>query len=307
MMNITSVGIVGAGTMGSRIAYQCALHGKKVYLYDISPDVMDNALEKIRNWNTERFDPAKVEANISRIYRCETLKECAENAELIIENVPENLELKRKVFAEIDRLAPPHVLIATNSSSLPSSRLADATNRPEKVFNVNFGDPVHGGMLVEMMGHSQVDEDTMSAGEQFLLSIKMVPIITRKEIMGFSFNRVWRVIKRETLHLVSDGYAHFEDIDRAWILTFGTEWGPFGLMDDIGLDVIRDIEKQYYNDSGDKRDKPPKFLDEMVVRGRIGIKSGRGFFTYPNPEYKQPGWLNIGPPWTSEKKISLYD
>jgi 3-hydroxybutyryl-CoA dehydrogenase len=135
----------------------------------------------------------------------------------------------------------------------------------------------------------------------------MVPIVTEKEIMGFSFNRTWRAIKREVLHLVGGGYSNFEDIDRAWIMLFGTKWGPFGLMDDIGLDVIRDIENQYYEDSGEERDKPPQFLEDMIGRGRLGSKSGRGFYRHPNPEYLDEGWLTKEPPWTPVKKISLDD
>jgi 3-hydroxybutyryl-CoA dehydrogenase len=123
--------------------------------------------------------------------------------------------------------------------------------------------------------------------------------------MGFTFNRIWRAIKREALHLVDDGYGDFEDIDRAWILLFGTPLGPFGLMDQIGLDVVQDIEKQYFLSSGDERDKPPDFLRDFIAQGRIGVKSGRGFYTYPNPEYKQAGWLRKELPWTSDKKIKI--
>ena len=119
----------------------------------------------------------------------------------------------------------------------------------------------------------------------------MVPIVAYKEIMGFSFNRVWRAVKRETMHLVDQGYYTHEDLDRAWMMNFEMPCGPFGLMDKIGLDVIRDIEMQYYLNSGDERDKPPQMLVVMVARGDLGVKSGRGFYTYPHPACEQPGWL----------------
>ncbi len=305
-MEIKRVGIVGSGTMGSRIAFQCGRCGTGVNLYDISPEALSTAMTQIHTWYEEHLDPEEAEKAFSLIRRCDDLAECVSDAGIVIENVPENLEIKRKVFAEIDRLAPPHVLLCTNSSSLPSSRIADATNRPDKVFNVNFGDPRE-DQLVEVMFHADVSEETRIAGEEFLKSIKMVPIVTEKEIMGFSFNRVWRAIKRETLHLVGGGFSNFEDIDRAWIMLFGTKWGPFGLMDDIGMDVIRDIENQYYEDSGEERDKPPQFLEDMIAKGRIGAKSGRGFYSHPNPEYLQEGWLTKEPPWTPDKKIRLDD
>jgi 3-hydroxybutyryl-CoA dehydrogenase len=297
---ITHVGIVGSGTMGTKISYFCITNDKEVYLYDISPEALERSVAKIRARLAEEADPGAAEKAMSRLHPCASLAECVADVQLVIENVTENLEIKRRVFAEIDRLAPEHVLISTNSSSLPSSRIADATNRPDKVLNSNFSEPA-----VEVMGHAQTSEEAIAAVEAFLKSIGMVPLRTKREIMGYAFNRTWRAIKRETLHLVAGGYADFEDLDRAWMLLFGTPWGPFGLMDEIGLDVVRDIEMQYYLDSGEERDKPPAFLDEWIDQGRLGIKSGWGFYTYPDPAYKRPGWLRKEPPWTSDQTIKL--
>jgi 3-hydroxybutyryl-CoA dehydrogenase len=227
------------------------------------------------------------------------------DVDLVIETVPEDLELKRQVFSEIDQLAPAHVLIGTNSSSLPSSRIAGATGRPDKVFNINFNDPLCDELLVEIMGHAKTAEETMAAVEAFVRSIKLVPVMTKREIMGFAFNRIWRAIKKEALHVVAEGYADFEDIDRAWMLSFSVPRGPFGRMDEIGLDVIHHIELQYYLESGDESDKPPNFLEEFLTEGRLGVKSGKGFYSYPNPEYKQPGWLRKEAPWRPEQTIKL--
>jgi 3-hydroxybutyryl-CoA dehydrogenase len=130
-----------------------------------------------------------------------------------------------------------------------------------------------------------------------------VAIVTRREIMGFAFNRVWRAIKRETLHLVADGYAHFEDLDRAWILSWGTPTVPFATMDVIGLDVIRDIEAVYFRASGDERDRPPVFLEDAAAAGWAW--SGRGFYSYPEPEFERPGWLRKQPPWIASQAIDL--
>jgi 3-hydroxybutyryl-CoA dehydrogenase len=297
------VGIVGSGTMGSRIAYQCALSGRAVNLFDVRPEALERAMSEIGQWLESAPEHGK--RQISYVHPCDTLAACVAGVGLVIETVPEDLELKRQVFAEIDRLAPAGVRIATNSSSFPSSQLAAATRRPDRVFNVNFTDPLAGELLVEVMGHAGTSAETLEAGECFVRSIGMVPIVTRREIMGFAFNRVWRAIKRECLHLVADGYAGFEDLDRAWILTFGTRTGPFAMMDEIGLDVVRDIELNYYAESGDERDKPPAFLDEFVSRGRLGVKSGRGFYSYPDPECDSPGWLRKVPPWTGDQAVGL--
>ncbi len=122
-------------------------------------------------------------------------------------------------------------------------------------------------------------------------SIGMLPLVVRRESTGFIFNRVWRSVKRECLHLVDEGVASFEDVDRAWMSYFETEIGPFGLMDRVGLDVVRDIENVYYGESKDLRDLPPKLLIEKIERGELGVKTGRGFYSYPNPVYLDPRWL----------------
>lgn len=302
---ITRVGIVGAGTMGSRIAYQCVLHGKEAYIFDTSPAALEQAVTKNRQWLAQTTKAGEVQAAISRLNLCATLAECVDDVELVVETVPEDLELKRQVFTQIDHIAPPDVLIVTNSSSIPSSSLAEVTTRPDKVLNVNFNDPLHDELLVEVMGHSETAPKSIAAVETFVRSIKMVPIVIKREIMGFAFNRIWRAVKREALHLVDGGYADFEDIDRAWMLSFGSHWGPFGRMDEIGIDVVRDIEMRYYLQSDDDRDKPPEFLDRFIAQGRLGVKSDRGFYTYPDPEYTRPGWLRKEAPWTPDQTIRL--
>ena len=297
---VAKVGIVGAGRQGARIAFRCALKGKQVRLYDASQAALERAAELHRELLAARvadgrLTPEQADEVLNRLPACASLEECVAAADLVIEAVPEKLELKRQVFSDLDRLAPAHVLLATNSSSIPSSRIAVVARYPERVFNINFSDPSDDDdLLVELMCGAHTSEATLAAAERFVRSLGMVPIVTRREIMGFSFNRIWRAIKREALHLVDDGYSDFEDIDRAWMMEFRTPFGPFGLMDWIGLDVVRDIERQYYLDSGDERDKPPKILDDLIAAGRLGVKSGRGFYTYPNPAYKDPAWLRKG-------------
>lgn len=304
-MNMKRVSVVGAGTMGSRIAFQCVLCDKEVMLYDLSPEALEQGKGRIREWLQGKADPGMAELAQARLKTCATLAECVSEADLVIENVPEDLALKREVFADLDDLAPEKTLFATNSSSIPSSQLAEVTGRPEKVFNLNFHDPVGGLYAVEVMRHPLVTDQTLDRIQQFLLEIKTVPIVTEKEIMGFSFNRVWRSIKRESLHLVGDGYSNFEDLDRCWLLLFGGELAPFILMDKIGLDVVRDIEMEYYRDSQEERDKPPAFLDRLIEEGRLGVKSGRGFYSYPDPVFEQPGWLTKETPWTPGQAVKL--
>lgn len=305
MGQIRKVSIIGAGTMGRRIAFQCARSGTACAIYDFDAQALERARADIGNWLAAKMPQESSASALASIAFYSDLGQCVGSADLVIENVPENLELKRRVFAEIDSLAPAGAVLATNSSSIPASRIAGATRRPDRLLNVNFCNPPEDELLVELMATEHVPQEVLESVETFLINIGTVPIVSRREIMGFSFNRVWRAIKRENLHLVGDGVSHFEDLDRAWILTFGTERGPFAMMDTIGLDVIRDIENQYFEDSGDERDRPPRFLERMVAAGRLGAKNGRGFYSYPGPEYEAQGWLRKEAPWTTIQAVAL--
>jgi 3-hydroxybutyryl-CoA dehydrogenase len=146
--------------------------------------------------------------------------------------------------------------------------------------------------ILELMRGTHTTDEAMEAAKHFSTSIGVTPLMVLKESTGFIFNRVWRAIKKECLTVVDEGVASFEDVDRAWISLYGTDIGPFGMMDRIGLDVVRDIELVYYRESGDPSDKPPKILLDKINRGELGVKTGKGFYTYPNPDYQIPGWLH---------------
>ncbi len=292
---ITRIGVIGSGTMGIRIAYRCLVNNITCHLFDISETVLSLARKNIRDFLEDDIkngiiDSATADQAMEQLHIFSKLDQCLDGVQLVIETVPENLELKKKVFGELDRLASGEVILATNSSSIPCSRIAVATNRADKVINYNFSDPVE-NPLVEIMKGKDTSNETLVASVAFMKSLGMVPIVTRREIMGFSYNRIWRAIKREALFLVDQGYASHEDIDRAWMLDYGQPIGPFGIMDAIGLDVVRDIENQYFLESGEERDRPPGLLDDMISSGNLGMKSGSGFYSYPEPAYESKEWL----------------
>ena len=291
-----TVGIVGAGTQGSQIAFRCVLAGRRTCLYDVSQAHLDAALHKIRSWLDERvglgrLGPEKAESSWARLHPCDTLSECVADADIVIEAVPEILELKQAVWAEIDGLAPARALLATNSSSLRSSAIGRDVRRKDKIFNLNFGQPAEDDH-VEVMWNAHTSAETKEAALAFLDSLRFIPLVTHKEISGFSLNRIWRAVKKEALRLVDEGYCDFQDIDRGSVLVFGWSRGPFQLMDAIGLDVVRDIELSYYAESGDESDKPPKLLEDLVAKGHLGVKTGQGFYAYPHPAFEHPGWLH---------------
>ncbi|MEK6320866.1 MAG: 3-hydroxyacyl-CoA dehydrogenase NAD-binding domain-containing protein [Acidobacteriota bacterium] len=292
------VGIIGAGVMGRRIAWGCVIAGKQTRLYDVQPAAVQQALgavrEMVEKYSVGGESPVSIEqmqpeAAFHLLSAASSLEECVEDVDLVIETVPEIVELKREVFAQIARCIHPCALIGTNTSSIPGSWLADATGRPEKFFNFNFGTPED--LKVEVMGHPGTAPETIEAALGFVRSLGLIPLLVRKEINGYACNRVWRAVKKEVLFLLDRGYSTPEDLDRGWMLDWGVAFGPCALMDMVGLDVVRDIEMIYYRASGDSSDKPPPMLEELIARGRLGVKSGEGFFRYPNPAYQRPGFL----------------
>jgi len=265
------------------LAYRSAIYGREVRLYDVSEEASARAMQKIKGW----FDEYSVNGNVTIAY---DLKTALKDADIVIENVPEILELKQKVWTEIDGAAPEKTLLTTNSSSLKASDVGINVKRKDKTFNVNFMTPTKDD-LVEVMWNEHTSEETKASALAFLKAQKNVPVITAKEIKGFSLNRVWRAIKKESLRLWADGYTTPEDLDRAWMLEWGTPYGPFGLMDKVGLDIIKQIELSYYNESKDAGDLPPEKLDALISQGCLGEKTGKGFYGYPDPAYARPGFL----------------
>lgn len=287
--------IAGAGTQGSMLAFRSAFYGRTVRVYDLSNSALDTAEKKIKGWLEGRvkqnfLSDSDVNSILNHLLFTSDLAHALEDTELIIENVPEKLTLKQSVWEEIDRIAPPQALLTTNSSSLKSSDIGKNVRRKDKTFNINFMTPTEDD-LVEVMWNSSTSDETKEKALTFLKAQKNIPIITKKEIKGFSLNRVWRMMKKECLKLWADGYITPEDFDRAFMMEWNTDYGPFGQMDKVGLDIVYQIELTYYEESKDPSDLPPKALEEMIKQGNLGEKSGKGFYTYPNPAYMQKEWL----------------
>ncbi len=289
---IRIVAMVGAGFMGRQIAYRCLTHGYELWLVDDSAEALTRTRQGLaEDLQAEANLAPQREDILARLHATTDLADGVAQADLVIEATPERLETKRQIFGRLDALCPERTILATNSSSLRISRIEDVTRRLDRVLNLHFFAPVAERPVVELMGGSATAPETIERVRQFARSLDMTPLIVRRDSTGFIFNRVWRAVKRECLHLVDQGVASPEDVDRAWMFLYKTPRGPFGDMDMIGLDVIRDIEMVYYQESGDEADAPPQFLEEMIARGELGVKTGKGFYTYPHPAYEEPGWL----------------
>ncbi len=296
MEPIESVCLCGAGFLGWQISLQCASHGTPVRLFDISKEALEKAFEHIRHeleaWTSEgKITPEDITAILSRDSFHSEIAEAVEGVDLVNEAVPERLDLKREVFAQLDDVCDDATILATNSSSIRISKIEDATGRLDRVLNTHFYNTPWKRSIVELMRGKDTSDETIERVRQFMVSIGITPLMVLRESTGFIYNRVWRAIKRESLHLVDQGVASFQDVDRAWMTLYDTHYGPFGMMDRVGLDVVRDIEMVYYEESGAERDAPPEMLLDKIELGELGVKTGRGFYTYPDPAYLEPGFL----------------
>ena len=298
-MNTRNVTVVGLGMLGTQIAIQAAAYGHRVCGFDPDRTAFERMQGKVRDAmrmvrKGPTFAVEQWEQYAAKVEVHHDLAAAVRHADLVIEAVPESLAVKRAVFAEFDRLAPDHAILATNSSTMPVSLIDSATGRPGRCVNIHFYQPAIGMNMADVMGGSSTTPETLAAARDFVRSVQCVPLSVQKEILGFCFNSVWRSIKRQTLYMWANGFVDFRDLDRAWMVFTGMTYGPFFLMDLVGLDVILAVERIYFKDSADPRDEPPAALAAKVDRGELGVKSGQGFYTYPDPECAREGFLLNG-------------
>ena len=207
----------------------------------------------------------------------EALAEAVAGAWLVVEAVPERLDLKRTVFADLDRLAPPDAILASNSSSYATSRLVDAVSEPERLLNMHFYMPPQ-NPAVELMSCGRTAPGLIDLLVERLPGYGLVPFEVHGESTGFIYNRIWAAIKREALAVVAEGVSTPEDVDRIFTDTLGAPFGPFRMMDAVGLDVVLDIEEHYAEEREGIPEGPRALLREHLAEGRLGAKSGRGFY-----------------------------
>lgn len=294
---IEKIAVVGIGFMGIQISSLASLFGYRVKAYDANPDAPARALAELKKlYKLQGLEKQEQKFMMAqeKIMYCINLSQTVADADLIIEAVTEDLNLKREVFTQIDSTSPPHSIMASNSSSFSVLKIENAVRRRDKLLNIHFDAPMLQGPLVDIMAGSKTTAETIETAKSWVESLECVPVIVKKPIMGYLGNRLWRVVKREALMLWSGGYGEFRDIDRSWMLQFRLNLGPFAMMDVVGLDVIYAIEMAYYDETGDPRDKPPPALKEMIERGDLGLKTGRGFYDWSNPEFLKPDFLKKG-------------
>jgi len=288
LSKIKKIAVVGAGFMGVQISSIAALSGYMVKVFDPSPEAPAKGIAELKGIYALKGLAKKEEMLNSaqeKIGYCASLPQALADTELIIEAVTENLELKKKIFNQIENAAPNHAIISSNSSSIPVAKLEDAVIHKERILNIHFDAPMIDLPLVDIMPGTETSAETIETAKAWVESLDCIPVVVKKPIMGYLGNRLWRMVKRESLKLWAEGYGDFMDIDRSWMLQFKAELGPFAMMDAVGLDVIYDIEMAYYNETGDPADKPPEALKEMVNRRHLGLKTGKGFYDWSDPAF----------------------
>ncbi len=295
-MLIRKVALVGTGTLGTQIAALTACFDYEVTAYDTNEESFHRGVQDLRAAlknarKTPIVNNEKWEEGIRKVKLTDQLDDALAEADLVIEAVPEDLAVKRATFKDLDSMTSPDAILATNSSSIPISKIESATDRPERCLNIHFYIPAMGLNMADVMGGAKTTPETIDAGKGWVRSLGCVPLTVKKETLGFCFNRIWRAVKKEALHMWAEGYVDFEDIDRGWMIFTGMPVGPFGLMDGVGLDVVHDIEMVYYDESGDPTDQPPEALKEMLDQNKLGVKTGKGFYFYPDPEYKSDAFI----------------
>ena len=276
------VTVVGAGTLGRRIALMFAAHGAEVRIYDLVEEQRRAAVDYVtQNVATvagrlNGVVPGRVSADAD-------LADAVRDAWLIIEAVPERLELKRQVFGQLDELSAADAILASNSSSYASRVFLDKVHRPERVLNIHFYMPPKQN-AVDVMSCGKTDRGVIDFVLATLPRFGFYPFEARRESTGFIFNRVWAAVKRESLEVVAEGVSTPQEVDRMFEINTGSAAGPFRMMDRVGLDVVLDIEEHYCAEHPEYPEGPRKLLRSYLQQGRLGVKSGAGFYDdYPRP------------------------
>ena len=284
-MEIAKIAVIGAGNMGHQIALCAALSGFQVKCTDTNTEILDKAIRFADDYLQERVSKGKLSQEAAdqarnNIAFVPTVEAAAADADLVIEAIIENLAIKRKLFAQLDQICPAHTILATNSSYIVSSKIADATTRADKVCNMHFFNPALVMKLVEVVQGPHVSTETVELLMDAAKRMGKTPVLLHKEIYGFLVNRFLQATRQEALKLLDMGVASYEDIDTAVKNGLGYPMGPFQLLDLTGVDLAYHVSMERYRESGDPADRPSPTIVEKFTKGEWGKKVGKGFYDY---------------------------
>ncbi|MFZ5569228.1 MAG: 3-hydroxyacyl-CoA dehydrogenase [Thermodesulfobacteriota bacterium] len=294
--DIKTVLMIGAGNMGQQIGFLCAMKNFDVVMYDVGADELKKAGDRVAKLARQFVDSSQIsreaaDTALSRIRYVADAAEAARNADIVSESVPEDPQLKGRVLGQFNTLCPARTVFTTNTSSLIPSMFAAATGRPDRFAAFHFHD-VRVTNIVDIMPHPGTAPETIAVIRGFAERLGQIPIMMKKENFGYVFNAMLMELTKSAQTLAANGVATVEDIDRAWMGVMNTLVGPFGIMDSIGLDTVWKV-----TDYWAKILKEPQalanaaFIKQYVDRGEVGVKSGKGFYSYPNPAFGRPGFI----------------
>jgi 3-hydroxybutyryl-CoA dehydrogenase len=284
MSDIKRITVIGAGTMGHGIAHVASAVGYHVVLHDVSAERVEKGLEAIRaslarGMAKGKVSPEQREATLSGIRTSTDLSAAVGEADLIVEAVPESLDLKRSVLREVDEAAPGGAVLATNTSSLSVARIAEATGRPEQVVGMHFFNPVQLMPLLEVVRSAATSEAAVRTAREVGARLGKETIVVR-DSPGFATSRLGLVLGLEAIRMLEQEVASAEDIDKAMTLGYRHPMGPLRLTDLVGLDVRLAIARYLHGELGSEAFRPPELLERMVAEGKLGRKSGVGFYRW---------------------------
>jgi 3-hydroxybutyryl-CoA dehydrogenase len=283
--------------MGQQIAFQCAAHGYAVILFDLSDSILRKARLRIKSYADyliaeNRLDGKMAGRALDNI-AVTTEEQRASEIDLLIESVPEDLQLKREIFSRFNRICPERTVFATNTSLLIPSQMADATGRADRFLALHFHQPVWVGNLADVMPHAGTAEGVVDLVRNFARSINQISLVLQKENYGYVFNAMYSALNNAAITLAANGVAAVEDIDRAWRVVMKMPVGPLGMLDVVGLDTVWHVTDYWANTLGDAQTlRNAEYLKrEYLEHGWLGVKSGRGFYGYPRPAYQEPDFV----------------
>jgi 3-hydroxybutyryl-CoA dehydrogenase len=311
-MTVERIGVVGAGTMGSGIAQLACLGGYQALLQDPVPEALEKGAERMveslgKGVRRELWSAEEAEAAGGRLQTVEDVAALAD-CDLVIEAAPEDVELKRRLFAELAEACGPEAILATNTSSLPVSAIGSETPHPERVVGMHFFNPPALMKLVEVVATAESSERALEATAEVGRRMGRTPI-RAKDSPGFIANRLARPYSLESLRMLADGVADAATIDRACRLGGGFRMGPFELIDLIGLDVNLSVARSFYAQGGEPaRWRPSEIQERMVGEGLRGRKGGKGFYSYGDGPHREPDPdLGIAAPTLDREELAKID
>lgn len=291
-MKIEKICIIGAGTLGSRVALQAALSGYQVRVYDIKQEALDSSLKVMKKilYQLEKAAEINAEEGIqafNKILFTLDPKIAVQDADLINESVIEEIEVKENVWKQFSELAPKKTIFTTNTSFLLPSMFAELSGRPDRFCAFHFHDVFY-SKIVDIMPHPNTDVNIIPVLEDLGRSLKQVPVIVRKENHGYIFNSMLMAFIGAAGKLLTGEVASIEDIDKSWMVNFHMPMGPFGILDSIGLDTTWHITHKMPDRASQAF---AQLLEKYIKAGKLGEKAGEGFYQYPNPAYRKVDFL----------------